>query len=55
MIDRQLRPATDGGLYAAHCARLDQHEGPPALTLAESTTLLGTDPPRGNLSHRPTI
>jgi hypothetical protein len=55
MIDRQLIAATDGGLYAAHCARLDRHQGTPALAPVEPTTLLGTDPPRDDANHRPTI
>ena len=55
MIDRQLIAATDGGLYTAHCARLARHQGPPALAPVEPTTLLGTDPPRDNANHRPTI
>src|ERR671936_32675 len=35
-----------GGLRTAHRARLDRHQGTPALLKVESTTLLGACPPR---------
>jgi hypothetical protein len=46
MIDSQFNAPTDGGLHAAHRGRLGRHQGNPALPPAESTTLLGADPPR---------
>jgi len=42
----ELRAPTDGGLHAAHRARLHQYQGKPALTLVEPARLLGADPPR---------
>jgi hypothetical protein len=55
MIDSQLKAPVDGGLHTAHRARLDQHQGPPALTLVESATLLGADPPYRHFNQEPTI
>jgi hypothetical protein len=55
MIDSKLVTPAAGGLRTAHCARLDRHQGPPALPPVDSTTLLGADPPREHPSLESTI
>src|SRR5665213_4174624 len=55
MIDSQFGAPADGGLHAAHRARLEQCQGKPALTLLESATLLGADPPRRHSNQESTI
>jgi hypothetical protein len=55
MADSELGAPPDGGLHAAHRGRLDQYQGKPALTLIESATLLGADPPRRHSNPEPTI
>jgi hypothetical protein len=46
MIDSQYIALADGGLNATHRARLARHQGSQALAPHESTTLLGSVPPR---------
>src|SRR5438105_1871669 len=55
MIDRRIEAAAAGGLHTAHCGRLARHQGPPALTPVDPSTLLGADPPRDDRIRRPTI
>ena len=55
MVDSELPAPPAGGLHAAHRARLERHQGPPALTPSESATLLGACPPRGHVNSESTI
>src|SRR6266478_3613204 len=52
MIGSRSGALPAGGLHAAHRARLNQDQGPPALTLVESATLLGADPPHKHPESR---
>jgi hypothetical protein len=55
MIDPEVMARTDGGLHAAHRARLARHQGKPALAAYESTTLLGAGHPRTHLTSESII
>jgi hypothetical protein len=55
MIDSELHAPPAGGLHAAHRARLERHQGTPALTPFESAALLGACPPRGHANSESTI
>ena len=55
MADFRLGAPAAGGLHAAHRGRLDQSKGKTAVTLVESATLLGADPPHRHSSQKPAI